>query len=103
MEPHRPLPVLFTHFGDQWIRGSETLLLDLLRYLNRSRIQPIVWCNGAEMAEVCRESGYITHKTDFEYYLDTGSPRFSFRKYSALVREAKAIARRYGVAVLHAN
>jgi glycosyltransferase involved in cell wall biosynthesis len=103
MESHRPLPVLFTHFGDQWIRGSETLLLDLLRYLDRSRIQPIVWCNGAEMAEICRESGYITHKTDFEYYLDAGSPPFSFRKYSALVREAKEIARRYDIAVLHAN
>ncbi|HEY4274798.1 MAG TPA: glycosyltransferase [Rhizomicrobium sp.] len=103
MEPHSPLPVLFTHFGDQWIRGSETLLLDLLRYIDRSRIQPIVWCNGAEMADVCRDSGYITHRTDFEYYLDYGSPRFSFRKYSALVREAKAIARQHDIKVLHAN
>jgi glycosyltransferase involved in cell wall biosynthesis len=103
MELQRPLPVLFTHFGDQWIRGSETLLLDLLRYLDRSRIQPIVWCNGAEMADVCRQSGYVTHQTDFEYYLDAGSPPFNFRKYSALVREAKEIARRHGVRVLHAN
>ncbi|MBN9554201.1 MAG: glycosyltransferase family 4 protein [Alphaproteobacteria bacterium] len=103
MEPQRPLPVLFTHFGDQWIRGSETLLLDLLRYLDRSRIEPIVWCNGLEMADACRGAGYLTHRTDFEYYLDAGSPPFSLRKYSALVREAKAIARRHDIAVLHAN
>ena len=98
-----PLPVLFTHFGDQWIRGSETLLLDLLAHLDPARIRPVVWCNGTEMAEACRNAGFKTHRTDFTYYFDAGSPPFSPWAYAALVREGAALARQAGARVLHAN
>ena len=103
LEPQRPLPVLFTHFGDQWIRGSETLLLDLLSHLDPKRVRAVVWCNGIDMTEACRSAGYATHRTDFAYYFDAGSPRFSPRAYTALVREGKSLARQYGIGVLHAN
>jgi len=98
-----PLPVLFVHFGDQWIRGSETLLLDLLGHLDPAVIRPIVWCNGNELAEVCRVAGYATHRTDFSFFFDGGSPRFSPNTYMALVREGIGLARQYGARVLHAN
>lgn len=101
--PAAPLPILFTHFGDQWIRGSETLLLDLLTHLDPARFRPIVWCNGVDMAEACRTAGFTTHRTDFAYYFDAGSPRFSPRTYAALVREGTALARQNGARVLHAN
>lgn len=97
------MPVLFTHFGDQWIRGSETLLLDLLTHLDPARIKPVVWCNGTEMAEACRAAGFPTQRTDFAYYFDAGSPRFSPRAYAALVREGVGLARAHGARVLHAN
>ena len=98
-----PLPILFTHFGEQWIRGSETLLLDLLAHLDAARVRPVVWCNGTEMAEACRSAGYETYRSDFTYYLDAGSPRFNASAYAALVREGLALARRHSVRVLHAN
>jgi len=41
------LPVLFTHFGDEWIRGSEIVLLDLWGAQGKNKIHPLVWCNGA--------------------------------------------------------
>ena len=98
-----PMPILFTHFGDQWIRGSEVLLLDLLRHLDPARFRPIVWCNGMEMAEACRAAGFTTQRTDFAFYFDAGSPRFSPRIYAGLVREGVALARQHEVQVLHAN
>ena len=101
--PAAPLPILFTHFGDQWIRGSETLLLDLLTHLDPARFRPIVWCNGIEMAEACRAAGFMTHRTDFAYYFDADSPRFSPRSYAALVREGVALVKQNGVRVLHSN
>ena len=97
------MPILFTHFGDQWIRGSEVLLLDLLRHLDPARFRPIVWCNGMEMAEACRAAGFTTQRTDFAFYFDAGSPRFSPRVYAGLVREGVALARQHRVQVLHAN
>lgn len=99
----QPLPVLFTHFGDAWIRGSETLLLDLLRRLDPSRVQPVVWCNGAEMAKACEDAGHITYRSDFAFYFDSSSPRFSAGAYAALLREGASLVRRHHIRVLHAN
>jgi glycosyltransferase involved in cell wall biosynthesis len=98
-----PIPILFTHFGDQWFRGSETLLLDLMGQLDRDRFRPVVWCNGDEMARRCRDSGLATTQSEFRFYFDAGSPRFSPRAYLALVRQGVALARRHGIRVLHAN
>ena len=103
LEPQGLIPVLFTHFGDRWIRGSETLLLDLLKHLDLSRFRPVVWCNGTEMAAACHDAGFETHRTEFAHYFDADSPRFSPRRYVALVREGRSLVRRYGIRVLHAN
>jgi hypothetical protein len=98
-----PLTVLFTHYGDAWFRGSERVLYDLLTNLDPDRVRPILWCNGAEMAEAARAAGIITHRTPFEYYFDYASPRFSLTRYRAFVREGSELVRRYGAKVLHAN
>ncbi|MGL6500473.1 hypothetical protein ACSZOJ_19715 [Aeromonas dhakensis] len=37
-------PILLVHYGENWIRGSERCLLDLLAHLDRSRFAP---CSGA--------------------------------------------------------
>lgn len=103
MQAPHPMTVLFTHFGDQWLRGSETLLLDLLRYIDPARIRPIVWCNGIGMAEACRAQGYATHRSDFVYYFDLGSPKFNLATYRGLVREGRALVQRYSPRILHAN
>jgi hypothetical protein len=65
-----PCPVLFTHFGDAWIRGSEVVLLNLLRAINRNKVQPVVWCNGVEMEDACRSFGYLTYRDEFRYMFD---------------------------------
>jgi glycosyltransferase involved in cell wall biosynthesis len=98
-----PIPVLFTHYGEQWLRGSEQLLLDLLAYLDPARIHPIVWCNGTAMAEATKALGVTTYRSDFAYYFQEGSPRFSPRAYAALVRRGREIVDAHAVRVLHAN
>jgi glycosyltransferase involved in cell wall biosynthesis len=98
-----PLPILFTHFGDRWIRGSEMVLLDLLRHLDPDIVRPVVWCNGTEMAEACRAAGHTVHQTDFAFYLEHSSPRFDPHAYRAVVREGNSLVRRYGIRILHAN
>lgn len=103
MPPDHPLPILFTHFGDRWIRGSEMVLLDLLRHLDSDIVRPVVWCNGTEIAEACHAAGHTVHQTDFTFYLDQSSPRFDPRAYRAVVHEGNSLVQRYGIRVLHAN
>jgi glycosyltransferase involved in cell wall biosynthesis len=99
----RPIKVLFTHYGDQWFRGSEQSLLDLMTNFDPERVQPILWCNGKLMEEAGRAAGIITYRTDFDYYFDFGCPRFSPRRYLACVLEGIRLVRRHDIKVLHAN
>jgi hypothetical protein len=103
MSLSQPIPVLFTHYGDEWFRGSEQLLSDLLTNLDRDRFEPIVWCNGAARAEAARSAGIITYRTPFEFYFDYSSPRFNPSRYRSFVREGISLVRRHDVQVLHAN
>ncbi|MDR3532252.1 MAG: glycosyltransferase, partial [Rhodopila sp.] len=103
MSGTNPMRVLFTHYGDEWFRGSEQLLFDLLKKLDRNRVEPIVWCNGAAMAEAARSAGITTYRTPLEFYFDYNSPRFNLSHYRALVREGVALVRRHNIRVLHAN
>lgn len=98
-----PIPVLFTHYGDEWIRGSETVLLDLLRALDKDRIKPVVWCNGADMAAATTSAGYATYRNEFRYFLDYDSPKPSLSYFRGLVRTCRTICRQHGIRVLHAN
>jgi glycosyltransferase involved in cell wall biosynthesis len=103
MSASQLIPVLFTHYGDEWFRGSEQLLSDLLTNLDRDRFKPIVWCNGAAMAEAARSAGITTYRTRFEFYFDYGSPRFNLSRYRSVVRQGISLVRRHNIQVLHAN
>lgn len=103
MELRTPTPILFTHYGDPWLRGSEQLLLDLLAHLDPARVRPIVWCNQLAMAEAARALGIITYRSDFEVYFDYEAPRFRLGRYRALMREARDLVRRHQIRVLHSN
>ncbi len=98
-----PTPILFTHYGDRWIRGSEQLLLDLLTHLDPARVRPIVWCNQIAMADTARALGFTTYRSDFEIYFDYQSPRFRLGRYRALMREARDLVREHEIRVLHSN
>jgi glycosyltransferase involved in cell wall biosynthesis len=103
MSAAQPIPVLFTHYGEQWIRGSEQLLLDLMGQFDPAAVRPVVWTNGTEMAAAARTAGFPTYHTDFAYYLDAGSPAPNPFRYAGFVRQGLALVRRHGVRVIHAN
>jgi glycosyltransferase involved in cell wall biosynthesis len=100
---HRPIPVLFVHYGDDWIRGSETVLLDLLKSLDKKNVRPIVWCNSPSMARASRQAGYTTHRTNFSVAFDYRSAKGSYRDTWHLIRECKDLCSKYEIQVLHAN
>jgi glycosyltransferase involved in cell wall biosynthesis len=101
--PQPPYAILFTHFGVQWLRGSELVLLDLLTKLNRDNFRVIIWTNVLPLAEKTMALGLPTHVSSFETYFDWGSNSFSPRRYIKSVREAVRLIRYYGIALLHAN
>jgi glycosyltransferase involved in cell wall biosynthesis/O-antigen/teichoic acid export membrane protein len=49
-----PQRILFMHQGDDWIRGSERCLLDLMAGLPRDRFEPVLWCDAPTLADAAR-------------------------------------------------
>src|SRR5437879_2653944 len=98
-----PLSILFTHFGEPWIRGSEQVLIDLVTNLDRSRFTPVIWCNAAPLEEILTSAGLPVYRSDFTSFFNYDSPRFTLSRYRSFIDEGLRIARAHRVALLHSN
>jgi L-malate glycosyltransferase len=98
-----PAPILYTHYGDNWIRGSERCLLDLLTHLDRSRFRPVLWTNNDSLVEAVAKLDVPVYLDDFNVLFGWRRPRLSVRSFRAQVRQGRALVRRFGVRLLHAN
>lgn len=97
------IPILFNHYGDEWIRGSEILLLDLLSGLDKSRFTPIVWCNGRQMADACLAAGYCTYQSEFRTMLDYNSDPANVKEYFKMIGFGIKLCREHHIRLIHAN
>jgi glycosyltransferase involved in cell wall biosynthesis len=95
--------ILFTHYGDKQIRGSERCLLDLVKHLDRRRFVPVVWCNGEQLAREMRELDAIVYQTDFPILFGWYDSRYDFQRFRAIVRQGEDIVRTHSIDILHAN
>lgn len=92
-----PASILFVHSGEDWIRGSERCLLDLVAHLDRTRFAPVVCCNSPTLADAARRAGvpaYQVHGWE------------SARHWGASLTEISLIRRlinRHRVRVVHTN
>ena len=98
-----PIPTLFAHYGEENIRGSERILLDLLRHVDRTLIEPVVWCNAETMAAATRALGVRTYTSRMPLLLGWDRPRLDVRQYRELRRTADELFDRHAIRVVHAN
>ncbi|OUS11960.1 hypothetical protein A9Q89_07300 [Gammaproteobacteria bacterium 53_120_T64] len=98
-----PTTILFTHYGDDWIRGSERCLLDLLRYLDRSLFHPVLWCNSEIMAKAAAALAVPVEVSPLPLLFGSRKPRFSIAAYCRLLRRGLDIVDKYGAKLIHAN
>ncbi len=99
----QPVPILHVHYGDEWIRGSERCLLDLLRGMDRSRFTPQVWCNAHTMADAVRELDIPVQVHPFPILFGWTPPRFDVSGYARLIRTATEFVRGRNIRLLHAT
>lgn len=97
------VPVLYVHWGEEGIRGSERVLLDLLKSVDRTRFKPILWCNAETMASAARSLDVVTRVSPMPILLGWDAPRLDIAGYWNLVSAGKAMIREFGVRVVHAN
>jgi glycosyltransferase involved in cell wall biosynthesis len=98
-----PAPILFVHYGEEWIRGSERCLLDLFTYLDRDRFRPILWCNAETLASEARKLDVEVEVSRFTVLLGWAAPRYDVANYWRLVRRAQALIKTHNIRLVHAN
>jgi glycosyltransferase involved in cell wall biosynthesis len=98
-----PAPILFVHWGDEGIRGSERVLLDLLSNIDRDLYAPLLWCNTKTLHDAVRALGLPARVSRMPILLGWDRPRFDARAYWSLVREGTALIRDSKARLVHVS
>ncbi|WP_019026216.1 glycosyltransferase family 4 protein [Colwellia piezophila] len=95
--------ILYVHYGDNWLRGSEIVLLDLLKSAKEHHYHPVLWCNSEILANKATDLGVDVIKDNFVclgYWL---LPRWNFLQFLKLLLKAKKIIKEYEISLVHCN
>jgi glycosyltransferase involved in cell wall biosynthesis len=98
-----PKKILFVHYGDEGIRGSERCLIDLIKHIDKAAFTPVLWCNQQTLADEFQDFDLEVIVESFNLLFSWGSDRFNFSRYFELKRSAKNILKRYAIDVVHTN
>lgn len=99
----QPTPILFTHYGDNWIRGSERCLLDLISHLDKAKFKAILWCNQEVMVNEAKTLGIDVYRSDFPLLLGWQQPRFNISAFMGLITQALELIDKHNIKLMHAN
>jgi glycosyltransferase involved in cell wall biosynthesis len=95
--------ILFTHYGENQIRGSERCLLDLIKHLDKGLFLPIVWCNSELLAAEVARLDIKVIRSDFSILFGWLSPHYDFAGFLSVVTQGLDIVRKENIDLLHAN
>jgi len=95
--------VLYVHYGDNWLRGSEIVLLDLLKSARDNHYTPVLWCNHDILATKARELGVEVIVDDFVCLGYWTLPRWNFVQFFKLLLKAKKLLKDHNISLVHCN
>lgn len=98
-----PKSILYVHYGDNWIRGSEIVLLDLLNMAIENHYQPILWCNSEMLAEQAKKLGVEVIVDDFICLGYWTNPRWRFFQFFRQIFKATRLIKKFNVSLVHCN
>ena len=98
-----PQTILFTHYGDNWIRGSERCLLDLIKHLDNTQFKAVLWCNQTAMADAAKELDIEVYCTNFPILFGWKAPRFNVSAFFKLIKKADTLIKHHNIQLIHAN
>ena len=94
--------VLFLHGGGNWIRGSENALLTLLRGIDRSMVEPFLFCSHQELA--ARAPGIESTVAPLpEIMVDSDHRRLQFLGWMKTVLKLRSLVRQKQIDLIYCN
>ena len=95
--------VLYVHYGDNWLRGSEIVLLDILKSAKKNHYSPVLWCNSEQLAKQATSLGITVIIDNFVCLGYWTRPRWDFLQFFKLLSKAKKIITDYKISLVHCN
>jgi len=95
--------VLYVHYGDNWIRGSERCLLDLIEQLNTDDFSPVIWTNNRALYQQTKEKNITSILSKFPLLFGWVAPKYSITGWIKLVWQACRLIRRHNIQLIHVN
>lgn len=95
--------ILFVHYGDNWIRGSEACLINLIASLNKAKFRPVVWSNCEPLVEHFKKQSIPTVYTPFKLLLGWSVPRFNLYQWGVQLKQAVSLIKQHDIDIVHIN
>ncbi len=95
--------ILYVHYGENWLRGSEIVLLDLLKAAKQHHYSPVLWCNSEVLAKQATKLGIEVIIDNFVCLGYWTTPRWNFHQYFKLLFKAKKLLQHYKISLVHCN
>jgi len=95
--------ILYVHYGDNWIRGSEIALVDLIKKVKENNYSPLLWCNSEIFASYARKSGVDVIVDNFVCLGYWTKPRWHVTQFLKLIFKAKMLLEQHNISVVHCN
>ncbi|ULN62871.1 glycosyltransferase [Vibrio gigantis] len=95
--------ILYVHYGDNWIRGSEACLINLIETLDRSRYTPIIWSNCGPLVEHFSAARDTSYYTPFNLLLGWRIPQFSVVSWFKQLTKAIRLIKQHNIDLIHVN
>ena len=95
--------ILFVHYGENWIRGSEKCLIDLVNNIDHEKFNILVWSNNKKLLSHIEQRGFLTVESSFSILLGWGRRRFDVFGYAHQLYRCWKLIKEYHVDIIHCN
>jgi len=95
--------ILFVHYGENWIRGSEQTLLSLVDNLDRCSFTPFVWSNNAKLHQTMKQRNISSFVSPFKVLLGWQKPRFAIFSWLRQCIQAYRLINNHQIDLVHVN
>lgn len=95
--------VLFIHYGDDWIRGSERCLLDTLNAYRAENIRTILWCNSRTLQQEANKVGACVYRSSMSILFGYDKTRWNIVRWWQQYRFTRTLLALHQPDIVHIN
>jgi len=95
--------ILFVHYGANWIRGSEVVLINLIKGAKEKGFIPLLWCNSNILADKVRTENVEVIVNNFVCLGYWVKPRWNIIQFVKQIILGFKLIKQKNVSVVHCN